>query len=89
MCRQCDQLSEKIEIRSPEEYHRLKEQASLLLKDGKMILPRATCDMEDIVEGKPWPADILQHDFRCAFCGRTFRLFADTYHGRGLWEALE
>lgn len=89
MCPSCDELAEKVVIRSPEAYYDLKEKIERLVDEGVLSLIEGTCSLTDIFREKQWPADILQHDFQCTTCGRTFRLFADTYHGRSGWRALD
>jgi hypothetical protein len=89
MCGTCDDFSETVEIRFPEQYHRLKEEIIPLLDSRKLRLLKGTCSLKDIKRESRWPADILEHDFQCTSCGRVFRLFVDTYHGRGSWSRRE
>lgn len=88
MCDKCDGFAEKLSIDSPGRYYDLVAEIGQVLDEGTMVVTEGTCDLKDISKKKPWPADILQHDFRCVSCGRMFRLFVDTYHGRGSWAPL-
>jgi hypothetical protein len=88
MCHKCDGFTDKISIDTPGRFHDLTSEIRQVVDEGTMTLIQGTCSLKDIDRDKPWPADILQHDFRCTSCGRMFRLFVDTYHGRGTWQTL-
>lgn len=89
MCSQCEGYREPLSIAYPYQYFDLLRQLREKLRQGRLVLAAASCDLGALAEGQPWPADLLSHTFRCTHCGQGFLLSLDTYHGRGEWGALE
>ena len=89
MCRRCDNFSEALKIEAPGQYIELVKKLRLQIDNGSFLLMKKSCNFEDITLGKPWPSDILEHEFECSSCRRRSRLFVDTYHGRGSLQVLE
>jgi hypothetical protein len=88
-CVRCGDVPSEIEIQSPGEYHTIMASARLCLSDGTLLLLHGTCDVQDILDGQPWPDDYMEHTFACTACGRRFELAVETYHGSGgHWRAL-
>jgi hypothetical protein len=85
MCPGCESLGKRIVIRLPDEYRNLARKLIEVVSQGALKVVKASCPLEDLL-APTFPGDILIHDFRCALCGQTFALFADTYHGRVEWE---
>ena len=45
--------------------------------------------LQDIIEGRPWPADVIELDFEEPMTGVRYRLSIETYHGcGGAWKKL-
>ena len=76
------------EMLRPSEYYQAVEDVKTELTKRVIILIEGTSDLADLGENKPWPDDVICHQFRCTQCGRTFKLFADTYHGRASWRIV-
>jgi hypothetical protein len=55
---------------------------------GALTPTYASCRLEEIL-GPVWPEETLYHDFRCAVCGKFYRLDADTYHGSASWGEID
>ena len=88
-CRQCNDISETIEIRSPVDLTKVMRVIKINLTDGTLELEPQEREgvvqmprFEELdIEG-PWP-DYLEYGFLCVCCGEHFRLDAETYHGVG------
>ncbi len=86
MCQQCDGFKERVEVDHPYEYYSLARQLRELVSKG-MFLVHGEYHLDEIQEGKPWPADVVTHSFVCTRCKSCFTLSVDTYHGSGSWES--
>ncbi len=83
-CTQCDGLMESLSFDKPREYLELAHRLLNAANDGKLIVTESTCPLEDLFRPQ-WPANVVEHDFQCTACGRSFQLFADTYLGHAGW----
>jgi hypothetical protein len=84
-CPRCDEFLAGTTIDKPRAYLELAHRLLGLVKEGAFVLTESTCPLEDLF--KPdWPSDTVEHNFQCNVCGRTFQLFADTYHGHAAWD---
>jgi hypothetical protein len=83
-CPQCDGLSESLVFEKPREYLELAHRLLNAVDDGRLIVTQSTCPLRDLFNAE-WPANVVEHDFQCNACGRSFQLFADTYHGHDGW----
>ncbi len=83
-CSQCEGLSESRSIDKPGEYLEFARRLLRAVDDGRMTLAASTCPLQDLFN-QEWPADVVEHNFRCNACGRSFQLFADTFHGHAGW----
>ena len=89
-CERCQSLCAREAIRTPSVYRDLIRrlidlvgQRELRLIDGVPLEPL-------LIEGAKWPSDGIEHTFECLHCGQRFKMFVDTYHGRGGdWRAAE
>jgi hypothetical protein len=68
----------------PREYLELARRLLGLVNDGVFVMTASTCPLQDL-SNPQWPADTVEHNFQCTACGRSFQLFADTYHGHAGW----
>lgn len=68
----------------PREYLELARRLLFAVNDGDLVVQEATCPLVDLFNPQ-WPADVVEHNFQCVACGRSFQLFSDTYHGHGGW----
>src|SRR5262245_22237978 len=94
-CERCEELHQRIAIRSPGELTRAIRVIHSNLEDGTLEQARrtdvgsSTTPFLSVPESGPWD-DILLYDFSCCSCGSRFRLSAETYHGRGgEWRAID
>ena len=88
MCHRCDGFNEIIEISLPYEYFHLVSQLKDLVSQGAFLV-KGDCSLDEIQEGKTWPADHITHHFICTNCKKKFTLSVETYHGRGgSWEPM-
>lgn len=69
----------------PREYLGLARHLLNLVSDGVFFLTESTCLLEDLFNPQ-WPNDVVEHNFECTLCGRSFQLFADTFHGHCGWD---
>ena len=83
-CPQCDGLMESLSIDKPREYLEFARRLLNSVNDGTLTFTESTCPLQDLFDAK-WPADVVEHNFQCSACGRSFQLFADTYHGHAGW----
>jgi hypothetical protein len=83
-CTQCDGFMESISIDKPREYLEFARRLLDSINDGTITLAQSTCPLEDLFKAD-WPNDIVEHNFECSACGRSFQLFADTFHGHAGW----
>ena len=84
-CPKCDEFLVGRTIEKPREYLELAYRLLGLLNEGAFIAAESTCPLQDLFKPE-WPADVVEHNFQCNTCGRTFQLFADTYHGHAAWD---
>ena len=86
-CEHCASLQKETAIQTPKDLTRAILQAHRYLTDGILEdrqhegYAKSNFLAEVKAEG-PW-ADVVAGDFRCTFCGRSFDLRAETYHGGG------
>lgn len=83
-CKQCVGLMESLSIDKPREYLEFVRRLLDSVNDGTLTLTQSTCPLEDLFKAN-WPHDIVEHNFECPACGRSFQLFADTFHGHAGW----
>ena len=83
-CPKCDGFSQRFNILSLREYEDIVRQLIEVVNQGTFLLVHADCPLQDMLNS-PLPGDIIFHNFQCFACGRTFQLFADTYHGNASW----
>jgi hypothetical protein len=61
------------------------------IEDGTIVeIPNdnslSQVSFSELASGATWD-DIVEHYFRCSYCGEEFTLHAETYHGTGgYWE---
>lgn len=84
MCLKCDGFAERIYPASPREYLDMVRQLIKIVNEGTFLLVHASCPLEEMFN-TPMPGDVVSHDFQCTTCGRSFQLYADTYHGGAGW----
>ena len=85
-CEVCDSVSEELDIPTPGIYFQCLEAARTLIAEQKLSVVRASCELSEITPDRPWPSDILEHEFKCTGCPRRYVLWVDTYHGTGSWK---
>jgi len=83
MCPKCQGFAERVTVRSPHEYYDLVRQIEQVVSDGTLALVAGSCKLAEIRRGTPWPADYIEHTFRCVACEQKFQLAVKTYHGSG------
>lgn|GEM_PF-1628246 len=83
-CTQCDGLMESLSFDKPREYLELARRLLNAVNDGRLIVTESTCPLRDLFNPE-WPAELVEHDFQCTACGRSFQLFADTQLGHAGW----
>ena len=83
-CPQCEQLKDSLCFEKPREYLELARQLLNSVNEGALIVTESTCPLQDLFNPE-WPGEEVEHNFECTACGRTYQLFADTYHGRAGW----
>jgi hypothetical protein len=84
-CAKCEGFSECINFEGPGEYRDIARQLIKLVDQETFVLVKADCPLADLFNAQR-PGDVLEHDFRCAACGRMYKLSADTYHGSASWK---
>lgn len=84
-CPKCREFLAGRTIDKPREYLELAYRLLGLVKEGAFVATESTCPLQDLFKAQ-WPADVVEHNLQCAACGRTFQLFADTYHGHAAWD---
>ena len=83
-CPQCEQLKDGLSFNKPQEYLELARRLLNSMNQGAFTLTESTCPLQDLFNSE-WPGELVEHNFQCTACGRTFQLFADTYHGHAGW----
>ena len=83
-CPKCDGFSQRFNILDPHEYQDIVRQLNEVVNQGTLLLVHASCPLQDMLNATS-PGDTIFHNFQCFACGRTFQLFADTYHGGASW----
>lgn len=90
-CEKCKDLNVVFPIKVPSELKQairiakqnIEDNTIGLLETGPWCRPFA-----EISESGEWE-DILSYVFKCNFCGKRFRLSAETYHGAGgKWQPV-
>jgi phage terminase large subunit GpA-like protein len=95
-CNSCRELNTVYEINKPTDLQRVIGIVGKELRDGIVSVGKSDpmgggTPFEELLVGANWD-DYLSYRFICNHCGQTFRLTAETYHGRGgSWqpEAVE
>jgi hypothetical protein len=87
-CPKCDGFAQRFNIGSLREYLDFVRQLIEIVNQGTFFLACASCPLQDMFN-TPIPGDTISHDFQCLMCGRSFHLFADTYHGNASWRVGE
>jgi hypothetical protein len=86
-CAKCKGFSERLDLETPGEYRAIAGKLIEVVDQRTFAIVSADCPLEDLF--KPvWPSDVVEHKFFCVACGRSYRLFADTYHGRASWSPV-
>ncbi|MGO8719981.1 MAG: hypothetical protein ACLQMO_12295 [Acidobacteriaceae bacterium] len=87
-CAKCDGLAERRTFAAPEDYQNFVRLLIESMDQGKLVLMRADCPLDDMLQS-PWPEndDVITHDLRCTGCGRVFQLGVNVRTGRNWWEA--
>jgi hypothetical protein len=83
-CPKCDGFSPRFNISTIREYRDIVRQLIEIVNQGTFLLVHASCPLQDMFK-TPAPGDSIFHNFQCFACGRTFQLYADTYHGHASW----
>ena len=86
-CANCDSLPRRREIRVPNDLREMIRVASEAIAAGHLreLPERADPDsgpFANVAAGGPW-GDFVGYAFKCTGCGNSFRIQAETYHGRG------
>ncbi len=68
----------------PREYLEFARHLIGLVREDAFSLSESTCSLEDLFKPE-WPGDLVEHNFECNMCGRSFQLFADTFRGHAGW----
>jgi hypothetical protein len=97
-CENCDELSQRIEIRRSGQLSQAIRVVRENLADGTIvesaywpagILQIDQPDFSFLNEAGPWD-DVLAYYFECATCSQKYCLSAETYHGSGgVWEPID
>lgn len=85
MCNKCDGFNERLRIDHPHELYDLVNQLRETIGQGTFQSAGGNCKIEDIAPNKSWSHDYLECFFVCTVCAKSFRLYAETYHGAGGW----
>ena len=84
-CPRCEEFRKGLSIDKPRDYLEFARRLLALVDEGVLALNQSTCPLQELFNSQ-WPADLVEHNFECKLCGRTFQLFADTYHGHAGWD---
>ena len=85
-CPECDGFVEKRTFRSPADYKDFVRKLIQAVHEGKLLLVRADCPLEDMLNPE-WPmGDVASHDLQCAGCRVLFELCVNVWNGRNWWE---
>ena len=84
-CPRCEELQTALSIDQPRQYLELVRRLIGLIDEGVIALTASSCTLQALFNAE-WPSDTAEHNFECITCGRTFQLFADTYHGHAAWD---
>jgi uncharacterized Zn-finger protein len=87
-CSRCSGFTQRVNFEHPHEYLDIARQLIENVDQGTFVLVKADCPLKDLFQST-WPGDVLVHEFKCAACGRTFELSADTYHGNAHWSPID
>jgi hypothetical protein len=90
-CSHCVDLCQEVLIRRPGELERVVRVVAANLQDGTLAEIRGETPSAEVIESTSFAAliasgprpDMINADFRCAYCGELFRLRCETYHGSG------
>jgi hypothetical protein len=89
MCDRCQEFCSRFYAKAGREYRDLVRQLIDFVDRGVFKVISANVPMAEILSSQTWPADELRHVFVCLQCGRTFKLFFNTYKSNeAMWEAL-
>jgi len=86
-CPKCEGFMESMDFNQPREYLEMARQLIEELNHGTFVMVHATCPLQDLFNPQ-WPGNVAEHGFQCRSCGRTYQLFADTFHGRASWDLV-
>lgn len=86
-CGHCASLQKETPIQSPQDLTKAILEARRYLTEGTLEDRQhegyeRSDFLKDVKPEGPW-ADVVAGDFRCTFCGKSFDLRAETYHGGG------
>lgn len=84
-CPWCEEFRKGLSIDKPRDYLEFARRLLGLVNEGAFAVTESSCALQDLFNPE-WPADAVEHNVECTHCGRTFQLFADTYHGHAAWD---
>jgi hypothetical protein len=86
MCPACKDLNIEFQIRFPSDLRKAIAVTRDNLADGTIsdITQGDGMPFHELVSASQWD-DALLYYFQCNACGQLFKLYAETYHGRGGW----
>lgn len=87
-CPNCESFKERRDFKQAREYLGFAHQLIDVVNQGAFVMVHATCPLQELFNPR-WPGNVVEHGFQCTACGRSYQLFADTYHGRAGWELVE
>jgi len=76
-------LAEHIEIKSPKVFHSVVDSLKDFINRGLLKEVSGTCSLCEIEEGKPFPDDLINIEFKTEPGGSKYLLSCETYHGVG------
>jgi predicted RNA-binding Zn-ribbon protein involved in translation (DUF1610 family) len=89
-CASCDDLCQRVAIRTPGQLEKVVRVARANIEDGTIVEianGEESTPLSTLTRDGTLP-DIIRTEFRCAECGEVFLLRCETYHGSGgSWSA--
>lgn len=76
-------LAEYIEIRSPKVLYSVVDSLKDFINQGLLKEISGTCSIFEIQEGKPFPDDLINIEFKTQPGSTKYLLSCETYHGVG------
>lgn len=84
----CAAWPSTLEVRGPDHFREILAELAAAVERGELRVLQASPGFDEIMRDGQWTQDGFLWIVQCQRTGKCFRLAADTYHGRAVWEEV-